>query len=292
MKGVFIMAVIYYNRNDTARPVEGLGNMQLLYACKASWEQGGMPSAFHVHEHHLELQYIAEGKAVIRIGEQVYEVRAGDVVVYNAGVRHDESAEGGMCFFNCGIKGIALPGCGEGELLPAGVAPVLHTGEWQNLTAELFQALHRQVLEGRSRGGQICHYLLGSLLTLLLYEVPHEEGAADDRSDEYFRRSKHYMEEHFAEELSIEQLSAKAHMSPSGFAHQFKKKVGIPPLQYLIRCRIGRAQSLLISTSKSITEISMEVGYDNLSHFNNQFKRFVGISPQQYRKERVGRPMK
>ncbi len=281
------MAVVFYNKNDTARPLDGLVGMQLLYVCKASREQGGMPSAFHEHGH-LELQYITEGEAVIRIDDRIYEVQAGDVVVYNSGSRHDETAEGGMCFYNCGIKGVALPGRAEGALLPPEISPVLHTGEQQNLVAEIFESLHHQVVVGRSRGGKICHYLMGALLTLLLYEVPHEEEATAARLDEYFRQGKRYMEEHFTEELSVEKLAAMAHMSSSGFAHQFKKKVGISPLQYLIRCRIGRAQDLLISSRLSITDISIEVGYDNLSHFNNQFKRFVGVSPQQYRKERVG----
>lgn len=285
------MSVIFYNRNDTTRPLEGLEKMQLLYACRTSMEQGGMPSAFHVHENHLELQYIEEGEAVIRIGERIYNVQAGDVVVYNAGSRHDESAEGGMRFYNCAIKGVALPGKADGALLMPEESPILHTGKLRPLVQELFKEIHRHIVEGRSRSGSICHYLLGLLLTLLIYEIPHEEEDNHEQLDEYFRQSKLYMEEHFAEELSIEELSSLARMSPSGFAHQFKKKVGISPLQYLIRCRIGRAQNLLISTDKSITDISIEVGYDNLSHFNNQFKRFVGLSPQQYRKARVGSPI-
>lgn len=286
------MAVIFYNRNDTTCPLEGLERMQLLYACEASMEQGGMPSAFHVHEHHLELQYIEEGEAVIRIGERIYEVQPGDVVVYNAGSRHDESAEGGMRFYNCGIKGVALPGRQPGVLLPVGTSPVLHTGTWRPFVEELFKGLHRQVVAGRSRGGQICHYMMGTLLSLLLYELPQEEEEPISLMDEYFQLGKRYMDEHFDEDLSVEKLSAMVRMSPSGFAHQFKKKVGFSPLQYLIRCRIGRAQNLLIRTRLSITEISSEVGYDNVSHFNNQFKRFVGVSPQQYRKERVGTPLR
>ena len=87
------MSVIFYNRNDTTRPLEGLEKIQLLYACRASMEQGGMPSAFHVHEHHLELQYIEDGEAVIRIDDRIYQVQAGDVVVYNAGSRHDDHGD-------------------------------------------------------------------------------------------------------------------------------------------------------------------------------------------------------
>ena len=59
-------------------------------------------------------------------------------------------------------------------------------------------------------------------------------------------------------------------------------------MQYLINLRIGEAQKLLITTDTSITEISMKLGYDSVSHFNNQFKKFVGTSPQNYRKLWVG----
>lgn len=77
-------------------------------------------------------------------------------------------------------------------------------------------------------------------------------------------------------------------MSISGFAHQFKKIFGFPPIQYIIRRRIGEAQRLLFTTDLSITEVSVRVGYDNISYFNNQFKRFAGMSPQNYRKSKVG----
>lgn len=282
------MAVIFYNRHDTRQGIAGLEGMQLLYVCKASREQGGMPSAFHRHEHLLELQLITEGEATIRIGDQTYEVKAGDLAVYDAGVRHDESAAGGMCFYNCGIQGIHLPGRPESTLLLPSEAPILHTGEYFEMTRNIFERLLEQVIAGRSRGGVICHYLMCGLLSLLLYEIPHAAEPLPSKEDAYFRQSKRYMEEHFTEELSIEKLSLIAHMSPSGFAHQFKKRVGISPLQYLIRCRIGRAQNLLVTTQMSITDISLDVGYDNLSHFNNQFKRYVGLSPQRYRKERLG----
>ena len=89
------------------------------------------------------------------------------------------------------------------------------------------------------------------------------------------------------EELSVDDLSARVHMSTSGLAHQFKKRFGFAPIQYIIR-RIGEAQTLLVTTDLSITEVSARIGYDNISYFNNQFKKFTGLSPQSYRKYKVG----
>ena len=105
---------------------------------------------------------------------------------------------------------------------------------------------------------------------------------------EMLQRCKAFIDEHFTENLSVEELSKIANMSVSGFAHHFKKVLGLSPVQYLIRLKIGTAQKLLITTDKNITEIGMDVGYESVSHFNNQFKKFVGTSPQNYRKLWLG----
>jgi AraC-like DNA-binding protein len=109
-----------------------------------------------------------------------------------------------------------------------------------------------------------------------------------NKRDKLFIQIKDYIDQHYTEEFTMEKLSQEVHMSTSNLTHQFKKRTGFSPVQYIIRRRIGRAQSLLISSDMSITDVSAEVGYDNLSYFNNQFKKIVGMSPQVYRKYRVG----
>lgn len=56
----------------------------------------------------------------------------------------------------------------------------------------------------------------------------------------------------------------------------------------MIRRRIGYAQTFLISTDFSVTEISAKTGYGIISYFNNLFKKIVGMSAQNYRKYKVG----
>lgn len=275
------MAVVYYNNQSfSANPI-GEQNLKLLYVCQAETK---IPTAMHAHDKHLELQYISGGKAQIQIDGHPYEVQKGDVVVYSAGVLHDEAPDPicGLAFYNCAVKNFQAP------LLPPDVQPVLHTEEMEPLIENIFREMFEQISQKKIFSGAICHNLLNALLIILLNQIPHEKIIRQNKFDSSLRLCKKFLDEHFTENISIAQMSKIAHMSISGFAHRFKKIFGLAPGQYLIRRKIGTAQKLLIATDKSITEISMELGYDNVSHFNNQFKNFVGASPQSYRKLWVG----
>ena len=281
------MAVVYYNNQNFSDNPAGEQNLKLLYVCKA---ETVIPTAMHAHDSHLELQYISGGKADIRMGGHVYRVQKGDVVVYNAGVLHDECAESdcGMFFYNCAVKNFHAPCLPENHLLPHDTKPVLHTGKMSNVVETIFHELFEQVSQRKIYSGAICHYLLNALSIILSNQIPHEKIIRHHKFDSSFQKCKDFIDEHFTENISVLEMSEIANMSVSGFSHHFKKILGLSPGQYLIRLKIGRAQKLLIGTDKSITEISMELGYDNVSHFNNQFKKFVGTSPQNYRKLWVG----
>ena len=282
------MAVVYYNsENSSSGTPPSEQNLKLLYVCKA---ETIIPTAMHAHENHLELQYISGGAAHIRIDGRTYLVRKGDVVVYNAGVLHDECAdlERGMSFYNFAVKNFNAPLLPGNHLLSNDTKPVLHTGNMSATVESIFREIFEQVSQKKFHADTICHHLLNALLTILSAQVPHEKITFQEEFDESFRRCKDFIDEHFTENISVEEMSKIANMSVSGFAHCFKKIFGLAPGQYLIRLKLGRAQKLLVGTNKNITEISMALGYDNVSHFNNQFKKFVGTSPRNYRKLWVG----
>lgn len=284
------MAVVYYNSevlNDSSVLCQ---EIQLLYVCRASSEETIIPTAMHAHTNHLELQYISGGKAHIRIGGHAYDVQKGDVIVYNAGVIHEECADPvcGMSFYNCGIKNFRLPYLPTNHLLPHDVKPVLRTGNAADNIRAIFHTLFEQISQRKPCAASVCHCLLNALLILLANQLPQEKLIPRNKFDASFSQCKNFIDENFTANITVEELSKIANMSVSGFSHHFKKVFGLAPGQYLIRLRIGAGQKLLISTNKSVTEISMELGYDNVSHFNNQFKKFVGTSPQNYRRLWVG----
>ena len=98
---------------------------------------------------------------------------------------------------------------------------------------------------------------------------------------EYARR---YFNEHYNEQISIEDYAQSRNMSVSWFQRSFKQIVNYSPMQYILTIRMNNAASLLESTDYSMAEISAIVGYDNPLYFSRLFKKQKGVSPSEYRK--------
>jgi transcriptional regulator GlxA family with amidase domain len=91
------------------------------------------------------------------------------------------------------------------------------------------------------------------------------------------------MEANSCYNLGLEVYAKLCNRSLSSFKRDFHKVYGTPPGHWLINKRLGYAHQLLISTSKSIQDISHESGFENNTHFSKVFKKKYGIPPLQYR---------
>lgn len=80
------------------------------------------------------------------------------------------------------------------------------------------------------------------------------------------------------------ELAAMANLSVSGFAHLFRKIMGVPPKRFLEQVRIEQAKKFLLSSNQSIKAIAYAVGYQNPLHFSTRFRHRMGCSPQMFRK--------
>lgn len=98
------------------------------------------------------------------------------------------------------------------------------------------------------------------------------------------RRVLDFVGDNLAEDLSLQQLADIAGMSPHYFAELFKQSTGSPPHQYVLSQRIERAKERLAASGRgAVTEIGLEVGFQNPSHFARIFQKFVGVSPSRFR---------
>lgn len=96
-----------------------------------------------------------------------------------------------------------------------------------------------------------------------------------------------FLESHYQEDFTMDDVADMVGFSPAYFSKIFKKQLGKTYSEYLSMVRISHAESLLINTSKSITEIAMETGFSYSSKLTEAFKRSVRITPLEYRKTYV-----
>jgi transcriptional regulator GlxA family with amidase domain len=95
---------------------------------------------------------------------------------------------------------------------------------------------------------------------------------------------------HLAEDIGVDDLARRAHMSRRSFDRHFRHVTGTSPHQWLLHQRIIAAQRLLEDTDLSVDEVAARVGLGAGVTLRPQFRRFVGVSPQAYRTTFRGRP--
>ena len=98
-------------------------------------------------------------------------------------------------------------------------------------------------------------------------------------------RAKLYINEHFAEPLSLGRVSNAVNSSHHYFCKQFRKSTGLCFTEFVSRTRVEKARNLLLNPNLRVSEIGFAVGFRSLSHFNRMFKRIAGQSPTQERNE-------
>lgn len=101
----------------------------------------------------------------------------------------------------------------------------------------------------------------------------------------YVREAITYIEDHYAENVTVENLAQICKLDRSYFGKVFKSVVGQSPQEFLIRYRMEKAVEALILTDAAIADISVSVGYANSLHFSRAFKGVYGVAPREYRKK-------
>ncbi|MBW4474623.1 MAG: AraC family transcriptional regulator [Stenomitos rutilans HA7619-LM2] len=93
-----------------------------------------------------------------------------------------------------------------------------------------------------------------------------------------------YIYEHLEQDLTLSELAAIVHISPSYFSGLFRQSTGLAPHQYMIQCRIDRAKHLLLKGELSIADVAQSLGFAHQSHLSRHFKRLVGVTPKAFLK--------
>ena len=269
-------------------PPFGLAQPPRLFSVSRADEKASAhPRVMHAHDDLVEVVLVRGGESRYFVGGLPYQARRGDLFVFNSRVVHDEPSgpDRPVATSSLALGGLQVPGLRENALIPEDALPVCRLTEPQTVRLErLYDVLYDELTAGNDDGA---HHLLMAILTLVQqFRAAAADGyAANDNV--FAQRIKDYIDRHFAEEFSLQKMADALHVSPYYLAHVCKESTGYSPLQYVLRRRIGEAQTLLITTDLPVTRIAAQVGYDNPSHFNAQFAKAVGMAPRTFRREYV-----
>lgn len=276
------------NHLSAATQIYKEGNLpNLLYAHKQKYGNARHERPMHGHDSLCEVLLCYRGFGSYNVDQISYPIQTGDIIFYNAGELHEVVSDydteiGTFCF---GLTGVHLEGLPPNHLIPSGVSHVRATGT----LFPLLCGLAEQALA--NRGGLPIHELTAQLaintFLLIAQQIPNEthHHRVSRSGNLLTERIKEYIDAHYTEPLTLEDIANVMNCSVPYLSHTFKSMTGYSPIQYAIRRRIGFAQTLLISSDFSATRIATMVGYDNTNYFNALFTKIVGITPIRYRKK-------
>lgn len=92
-----------------------------------------------------------------------------------------------------------------------------------------------------------------------------------------------FIEQHYTEKITMEQIAGFLKISSSSFSHMFKKEIGFSPYEYIMNKRMNKAKELLKMTTKSVEEISYVVGFNSVASFVKTFKDRNTMTPNVFR---------
>lgn len=250
---------------------------------------------YHSHDY-LELAFILSGKGKYHIDGEVYGVEAGDLLIFNPGVKHqalvDEESDMPTTEFFVGCSDIQIPGFAYNYLpVPEGGYFIHTKGELKTRISRLCSLMEQEnqvYLEGR-------YFMMKALLMQMILQVVREQCEEVQPSDSYqfasvnkayvVKRIISYFEQHYSEKISLDQIAENMYLSPFYISKIFKSETGDTPIRHLINIRLEKAKQLLeVGHNGSIQEIAAMVGYEDAYHFSKLFKKRYGIPPSQARK--------
>lgn len=266
-----------------------------------SREESFFQSPFHSHPE-FELVYILESHGKRIVGNSVESFEPGDMVLLGDDIPHvwlnDEifykginslKAKSIVVYFSKELFGTSfyeLPEAQEvKKFLSQAIRGVCITGQTNLLISKKLKKLLQK------KGFEVIMGLLEILFLLSKSKdlrfinedsyVSVIEGNKNDRLAAVFQ----YVKSNYKEEISLDEISKIANLTPTSFCRMFKAKTKKPFVEYLNEIRVANACKYLIETDLGISEIAYECGYKTASNFNKLFKKLTGTTPKEYRKK-------
>lgn len=241
----------------------------------------------HFHPY-LEIFYFTDGEGFMEWENDSAPLKKNDVAVINAQVFHRQysAVEGReLTFYSLFVSDIRMPGLPY-NCLTEGAVRLLSFSSDDNEVFRLIETITKEASAG-SPGGYLSVRGMTFQLIAALYRqltaTTADPVARLPRVSRLAEKAKRFIDEKYADNLTLEKIAGEIFVSKDYLNHLFKKNYKISPIQYLIGVRIDRAKKLLCLADKPIGEIAAEVGFSTPVYFSEMFRKYQGMSPREFR---------
>lgn len=259
--------------------------------------QGPIDADFHSHSWY-EIYYFHEGVCTYLIGDRIYTLQPGDLILMNGMTLHcakidrrfeyirsilhfDPAAVQAFLDFNPELN-VLEPFQRLGNLR------LTLTGDDRKLVERLLAEM-KGLYEGAdavSRGRFRLKFLDLLHVVYELCRKPLENrDTVSSVKENTVQRIITYLEQHYADDLHLEELQDNLHASKYYLSKLFKDVTGVTIFDFLYQRRINQAKiEFLLDQATSVTDVCFRVGFKHLAHFSRMFKKQVGVTPEQFKK--------
>ncbi|MDF2921412.1 MAG: hypothetical protein K0R57_326 [Paenibacillaceae bacterium] len=232
---------------------------------------------------YYKIHYIHSGKGVLRTGGKTYHLRRGQGFLVTPGLltfyRADE--EDPWTYSWVAFTGLQV----EYYLKRSHLSqeqPVFETDQdehIQNCFMEMFKATEQGLNKELK--------LLGAFYSFLsvILDADSALAASENVQGHYVEQAMELIEQHYADNLTIEEVASRLKLNRKYLSKIFKDTVGVTPQQYSLQYRMNRACELLRNPLLSVAQVAEEIGYRDPLLFSRMFKRIMKMPPSQFRKQ-------
>ena len=253
----------------------------------------------HFHSEY-EIIYIKEGTGTRFLGNSITKFQAGDILLIGSNLPHfmksDEEYHSGNTDLR--VKGTIIQF--EKEFMYSAINHYPHFIKIKNLFQEsqrgiYFAAANFPKLQDLIEKIPLENGLNQLMLFLeILKEMSETENRQTISTTDFVNETIYdtaridkiisYLNKNYTRNISLDEIASFAAMNSSAFCRYFRSKTGKSFKNYILDMRIGYACKLLLMEDISISQLSIQCGFETISHFNKTFKKNTGYVPSQYRK--------
>lgn len=259
-----------------------------------------VPIYWHWHKE-LEFGVITEGEGIVAMDNKQYRLKKGDFFYYNTEVLHAGWATGStpVTGHYIVVHPRLIGGSIESVFWQKYLLPIMENHSLKGFVLQETDPDRDRFVELSERIWHACNnkepgyeFRVRNDLSELVYLIHQHSHMGYSTMPERGQRDENriknmvaYVQEHYSEDISLEQLAECANISESECLRCFKRVTGITPIQFIKQFRIQRAQTLLALSTEKIVDIAIQCGFQDMSYFAKTFQKHCGCTPTEFRKK-------